>query len=150
MPQSLSNLLGHLVFSTKHRAPVLADAWRADMHAYAGGIIRDCDGVLLSARSVSDHIHLLIQLPRTVPVAKMIGEIKTGSGRWIREKADDLPEFNWQAGYGLFSVSMSHQERVTAYIANQAEHHQTVSFQEEYRLFCARNGLKLDERYAWD
>jgi len=80
----------------------------------------------------------------------MIGEIKTGTGRWIREKADDLPEFNWQAGYGLFSVSMSHQERVTAYIANQAEHHQTVSFQEEYRLFCARNGLKLDERYAWD
>jgi REP element-mobilizing transposase RayT len=86
MAQSLSNILVHLVFSTKDRAPLLRDEWRDDLHAYIGGIIRRCSGDLLVANSVADHIHLLFPLPRTFAVADLVKEIKTGSTTWVHHR----------------------------------------------------------------
>ena len=150
MPQSLANILVHLVFSTKERAPLLEDAWRDPLHGYIGGIVRRCGSDLLAANSVADHIHLFFSLPRTITVADLVKEIKTGSTKWIQEQDTRLAEFHWQAGYGIFSVSPGHKDAVIRYIAGQQEHHRTVSFRDEYRRLLEKYGIQYDERYVWD
>ena len=150
MPQSLANILVHLVFSTKDRTRWIDDDWRDDLHGYIGGIIRRCGGDLLAAGSVEDHIHLLFPLPRTIAVADLVKEIKSGSSRWIHDGAARPKDFHWQAGYGVFSISPEHKESVTRYIGNQREHHQTVSYQDEYRRLLAKYEIPHDERYVWD
>jgi len=149
MPQSLARLLVHLVFSTKQREPVLEDAWRHAMHEYMGGITRRCGSELLGANSVSDHVHLLIALSRTGCAAELIREIKTGATKWIHANVPGLGGFHWQAGYGVFSVSPSHKQVVTDYIASQKGHHRQVSFQDEFRRLLERSGVQYDERYLW-
>ncbi len=149
MPQSLANLLVHLVFSTKERGAWLKDEWRQDLHAYIGGILKRRGSSLLAANSVDDHIHLLFPLPRTVTMADLVKEIKTGSSVWIHENTS-FKHFQWQAGYGAFSLSSSHKDAVMDYIAKQREHHQKVSFQDEFRRLLKKNDIPFDERYVWD
>ncbi len=150
MPQSLAQILVHLVFSTKGREPLLAEDWRDKLHAYIGGIVENHKGTLLKAGSVEDHIHLLIAFPRTCSPADLVQEIKTGSSKWIKTQSPQLSNFHWQGGYGMFSVSPSHRDALDKYIANQAEHHRGVTFQEEYRRLLDKYGIVYDERYVWD
>ena len=150
MPQSLANILVHLIFSTKERATVLDDVWRDDLHGYIGGVLRRCGSDLVAANSVADHIHLLFAMPRTIAVSDLVKEIKTGATKWIRQKDPSLEGFHWQAGYGIFSVSPGHREAVMHYIAGQQEHHRKVSFQDEYRRLLVKYGIEYDERYIWD
>ncbi|MEO6908467.1 MAG: IS200/IS605 family transposase [Abditibacteriaceae bacterium] len=150
MPQSLSNILVHVIFSTKSRMPLLKDDSREEMHRYIGGIIRKCGTHPIMINSVSDHIHLFFDLPRTMTIADLVKEIKTGSGSWIREQESCPGGFHWQTGYGAFSVSPEHKEALVRYIANQEEHHRKVSFQDEYRHFLHKYGIEYDEQYVWD
>lgn len=150
MPQSLSQILVHLVFSTKNREAWLADSIRDELHAYIGGVIKSQNGTLLKAGSVDDHIHLLADHPRTVSPAKLVQEIKTGSSKWIKTKGPRYTKFAWQTGYGIFSVSPSHKNAVISYIENQAKHHDTNSFQDEYQNLLGKYGIQFDERYIWD
>jgi putative transposase len=150
MPQSLAQILVHLVFSTKNREPNLGDSIHAELHAYIGGIIRHHDGALLAAGSVADHIHLLIAHPRTSAPADLVQEIKTGSSKWLKTRGSNYASFHWQNGYGMFSVSTSHQAAVEIYLARQAEHHRKVTFQDEYRQLLEKHGVEYDERYVWD
>lgn len=150
MPQSLSNILIHLVFSTKDRQPWIVDDWRDELHGYIGGIIRRHGSDLIAAGSVEDHIHLLFPLPRTVAVSELVKEIKSGSTRWIHASSVRPAGFYWQAGYGVFSISPSHKEAVLHYIATQREHHIITTFQDEYRKLLNKYGIDYDERYVWD
>jgi REP element-mobilizing transposase RayT len=150
MPQSLAQILVHLVFSTKDREPVLEDSIRIELHAYLGGIVANHEGALLKAGSVTDHIHLLIAHPRTCAPAKLVQEIKTGSSKWLKTKGERYAPFHWQNGYGIFSVSASHRATVEHYLDRQAEHHRTVSFQDEYRQLLRKYGVEWDELYVWD
>ena len=149
MPQSLSRILVHLVFSTKNREPMLSDAFRDELHAYIGGIVEQRDGTLLHAGSVADHIHLLIAHPRTMAPSDLVRDIKAGSSNFLDTK---IPHgaFHWQAGYGMFSISPSHRAEVEKYIDGQEEHHRTVTFQEEYRRLLKKYGVEYDEKYVWD
>jgi REP element-mobilizing transposase RayT len=151
MPQSLSSVFLHIVFSTKDRFPFLSDdGVRGQVHAFLGGIgkKRDCLPILVGG--VSDHVHLLIQLGRSVSQADLVKELKRGSNLWIQERFPHIEKFAWQAGYGAFSVSASNLEAVRSYIGNQAEHHAKVSFKDEYRAFLIKHGVAFDERYVWD
>jgi REP element-mobilizing transposase RayT len=150
MPQSLAQILVHLVFSTKNREPRLADDIRDELHAYIGGIILNHQGTLLAAGSVADHIHLLVAHPRTVALADLVQVIKTGSAKWLKSKAPSSQNFHWQSGYGAFSLSPSHRPALEKYLAGQAEHHRKIPFQEEYRRLLKKYGIELDERYVWD
>lgn len=150
MPQSLAQILVHLVFSTKYREPLLADTYRDELHAYIGGIVANHKGTLLKAGSVSDHIHLLIAHPRTCAPADLVQEVKTGSSKWLKTKSPSLAQFHWQNGYGIFSVSPFHRPVVEKYIANQAEHHRVKTFKEEYRRMLEEHEVEYDERYVWD
>ena len=149
MSQSLSNLLVHVIFSTKDRTPWLNDPWRDRLHGYIGGIVRGFGSDLLAINSVRDHLHLLLPLPRTECIADIVKEIKTGSTSWIHKTNKKLAEFRWQAGYGAFSISPSHKCALQKYISNQAEHHRKVSFQEEYRRVLEKYEIEFDERYVW-
>ena len=151
MPQSLANVLLHVIFSTKHRSPFLkTKALREGMNAYMVGTLRNIDCPSLIVNCVEDHLHCLCQLSRTITIAKLIEEMKTSSSAWIKTQATDVKDFYWQGGYGAFSVSQSNAEQVKAYIANQEEHHRKTTFQEEFREFLRRHGLEWDERYVWD
>jgi putative transposase len=150
VPQSLAQLLAHVVFSTKNREPLLEDGIRRELHDYIGGVAKFHDGSLLKAGSVADHVHLLIALPRTLAPADLIQEIKTGSSKWLKTCGARYRAFHWQSGYGIFSVSPAHRTALESYIASQAEHHRTVSFQDEYRRLLRKYGIEYDERYVWD
>ena len=150
MPQSLAQILVHLVFSTKNREAVLGDNIRDELHAYIGGIVENQKGTLLKAGSVADHIHLLITQPRTCAPSDLVQEIKTGSSKWLKTKGPHYANFHWQGGYGIFSISPSHRPALEVYIGDQAEHHRVVTFQEEYRRLLQKYGIEYDERYVWD
>lgn len=129
---------------------MIDDPWRADLHRYITGILRDCDGTLVAVNSVRDHVHVLFGQPRTVTVAEVVQAIKGGSSRWINSTASPKTEFHWQRGYGVFSVGLSEKQRIVNYIANQQEHHRSRSFQEEYRQLLKDYEISFDERYLWE
>ncbi len=150
MPQSLSRVLIHSVFSTKNRAPLLRDPeFRDQFHAYLGGCTRTLDCHPIQIGGTEDHIHLLTTLSRTIAIADFIKEIKRNSTIWAKKK-NTHKDFAWQAGYGCFSVSESQVPVVTRYIETQEEHHRKITFQDEYRGLMRRHGEKWDERYVWD
>lgn len=150
MPQSLDRILLHLVFSTKDREPWPIGEIRDELHAYIGGLVRERKGTLLAAGSTDDHIHLLLASSRTLAPADLVREIKSLSAAWIKRRHASLAGFAWQSGYGVFSVSPSHRDEVERYVRNQADHHRTRTFQEEYRSLLDRCGVEWDERYVWD
>jgi REP element-mobilizing transposase RayT len=151
MPQSLSQIYLHFVYSTKNRAPFLVDsATRNDLHAYLGGILRNHDSPPLIVGGTADHVHALCRLARTISVADLMRELKRDSSKWIKDHHRDVAEFHWQVGYGAFSVGRERVEIVRHYIANQEQHHKQITFQDEYRRILTEYGVEYDERYVWD
>lgn len=149
MPQSFGSLHCHIVFSTKNRAPLVNSELQPRLFEYIGGILRNDSNKLISAGGMPDHIHLLVSLGRTVAVADAVRLIKSNSSAWLHDEVE-IRDFHWQNGYGAFNVSYSNVDQVKAYLANQADHHQRMTFQEELREFLRRHDLEWDERYVWD
>ncbi|MDM8522030.1 transposase [Desulfococcaceae bacterium HSG8] len=151
MPQSLVQIYLHIIFSTKNREPFLIDKQiREEMHAYSGSVLKAHDSIPVIVGGTADHIHILCTFPRTITVSKLIGETKRGSSKWVKKKGRTLSAFQWQSGYGAFSVSHSNVPEVRKYIATQEEHHKKRSFQDEFRIFLKKHGVQFDERYVWD
>lgn len=147
MPQTFSNLLVHVVYSTKDRAPLITADKRPRLYAYIGGIVRELDSTLIDIGGVEDHVHLLIHYPPKIAISELVGKIKANSSKWANE---EFGGFAWQGGYAAFSVSESGKRALRAYIASQEEHHRRVSFQDEVRAFLRKHGLECDERYMWN
>ena len=150
MSHTYSQILVHLVFSTKDRTPLLRDIFRDPLHAIIGGIVENRGGTLLLAGSVADHIHLFLAHPRTVSPADLVRDIKAVSSKWVNDNDPATRNFAWQTGYGMFSVSPSHSDAVRQYLANQAEHHKHETFQDEYRRLLEKYGIEYDEQFRWD
>lgn len=151
MPQSLSCVHIHLVFSTKNREPFLRNTEiREEMHAYLGGVSKKMDCLPVIVGGTEDHVHLLCRLARTVAQADWVKEIKRVSSAWVKQREPELTAFAWQNGYGTFSVSASDIEKTRKYIGEQMEHHQKQTFQDEYRAFLQKHGLEWDEKYVWE
>jgi len=150
MPQSLSRVIVHIIFSTKDREPWLGLDVRPRVHAYLATICRDLGAEVVRVGGIADHVHIVTTLPRTVSQAQLIEQIKKVSSKWIKKLDARYRGFFWQRGYGTFSVSPSQLEAVMQYIDTQHEHHGTRTFQEEYRELLHKHGLDFDERYVWD
>ncbi len=150
MSQSVASISIHLIFSTKIRAPMITPEIEPELYAYMGGIFRELKSPMYTANGTTDHVHILFGLARTIAVADLVEEVKKSSSKWIKTKGDEFQTFQWQAGYGAFSVSQSGVKAVRTYIAKQKEHHKTRTFQDEFRLFLQRHGIQFDERYVWD
>ena len=147
---SFTNLLFHIVYSTKYRRPLIRSGWQDELYAYFGGIIREHKGILLRSGGVSDHVHLLAKLSPTIAVSDMLRLLKTNSSKWINDNYHTAPRFEWQPGYAAFSVSESQAATVKQYIDNQEEHHRTRSFEEELLAMLDRHGIEYDPRYVFE
>ena len=151
MPQSLSAVYLHLVFSTKERRPFLRDKTvRDSLHAYMGGVSKTLECPPLIVGGVEDHVHLLCRFARTITHAEWVKELKRVSNGWLKEQGRDCADFEWQGGYADFSVSQSNLEQVKQYIAGQEEHHRKMTFQDELRTLLHKHEIEFDERYVWD
>jgi REP element-mobilizing transposase RayT len=149
MAHTYTNLLTHIVFSTKDRHPMLIPELRTRLFPYLGGIIRQLHGTALSIGGPDDHVHLLVKLHPSISVASVLDKLKSSSSGWIHRKWPERWSFAWQEGYGAFSVSPSHLPAVMKYIAGQEEHHRRVSFQDEFIELLKKYGIEYDERYIW-
>lgn len=150
MAGTYTNLLYHLVFSTKQRIPLITKELQPDLYAYIGGIVRGEGGTLLEIGGVSDHVHLLTKFKPTATVSDMLKSVKSGSSKWVNEERSKLRKFGWQDGYAAFSVSESSVDAVQRYIRDQERHHSGQSYQDEFRALLDRHGINYDEKYLWD
>jgi REP element-mobilizing transposase RayT len=150
MAHTFTNLLTHVVFSTKGHHPEIDSEIRPRLMAYLGGIVRELKGHPMTINGAADHVHLLFALPPTLAIADALRVIKTNSSRWIKGTSSSRRDFAWQIGYGAFSVSQSNAAAVQKYIARQEEHHRRVSFQEELVTYLKKHGIEYDERYIWE
>ena len=148
MPQSLANILIHVIWSTKERRPLISDVVRSGLHGYMAGILKHLESPALIINSEADHAHVLCQLSKNLAACKLLEEVKKNSSKWMKEQG--VIDFAWQSGYGVFSVSQSNADEVRKYIEGQAEHHRKRDFKDEFREFCRRYNVSLDERYVWD
>jgi REP element-mobilizing transposase RayT len=138
----------HVIFGTKHQRPFILPAWRSRLHAYLGGSAKTLEIVPEAVGGVADHVHLLLGVRATHRLADVMRDLKRSSSAWIHETVGD-EEFEWQDGYGAFTVSASLIETVKNYIGRQEEHHTKKSFQEEYLEFLKSSSVEFDERYLW-
>jgi REP element-mobilizing transposase RayT len=151
MPQSLSQMLILVVFSTKHRKPFISEKIEPELHSYIAKILfNECYSPALIIGGDKDHIHILLALSRIWTIAKIVEIVKKRSSKWIKTKGEEFRDFQWQNGYGAFSVSRSNAEIVKKYIANQKEHHRRQTFQDEFRVFLKKHEIDYDENYVWD
>jgi putative transposase len=150
MSQSLVKNYLHLLFSTKHRQPLIDEPIEHELHAYLAAICKNLECHPIKVGGYTDHIHILCMLSKKITLVKLMGETKSNSSKWIKTKGDSYKNFYWQDGYGAFSVNPSEIDTVIQYISNQKEHHRSKTFQEEYRAFLKKYGVGYDERYVWD
>ena len=150
MPQSLSLVVIHAIFSTKDRRPLLHSGTRPKLHAYLATAARNSGCDCYRAGGVADHVHLAIRLSRTITIADLIETLKTSSSKWLKTQDTDLRAFSWQRGYGCFSVGPADLNSLCAYIDEQEMHHHSRTFQEEFRMFLKKYGVEYDEAYVWD
>jgi putative transposase len=150
MASTLTNLLYHIVFSTKNREPIITAPIRADLYKHIGGIVRGEGGKLLEIGGVQDHIHLVVRFKSDPSVATMAKIIKSKSSAWLNANPRRPGRFEWQRGYAAFTVSVSQLERVRIYVRNQEQHHRRKTLQDELRGLLVRHEIEYDERYLWD
>jgi REP-associated tyrosine transposase len=150
MANTYTALHYHFVFSTKNRQPWISQEIEERIWDYLGGIARANGMKPVKIGGIEDHIHMLVGAPPTIAPSKIAQLVKGGSSAWIHDTFAELVDFEWQDGYGAFTVSKSAVPEVIGYIANQREHHRTMTFRDEYRLLLVRHGIEYDERFVWD
>ena len=147
MPQSYTNLIYHIVFSTKNRQPIINEDVKPRLYDYIGGTIRKQGGISLAINGMDDHVHVLAKLRPDKAVSDVLRDLKANSSGWMHKVFPELEDFSWQNGYGAFTVSASQIEKVKEYIANQERHHQKRSFRDEFIALLKANEIEFDEKY---
>ena len=145
-----TNLVFHIVYSTKNRRKLITHDVQERLFEYIGGIIREQKGRLIEIGGMPDHIHILARLSPTLAISDVLRVTKANSSKWFNGTLEPRTPFAWQRGFGAFSVSASNIEQVRAYICNQEQHHKAVSFRDEYRQLLMRHEIAFDEQYLFE
>jgi REP element-mobilizing transposase RayT len=143
---SFSSCLVHCVWSTKNREPFLDPNLRERLWPYLGGIARDNKMKVLAVGGVADHVHILVSLPPTLSIAKAIQLLKGNSSKWVHETFSKLHSFEWQEGYGAFTLGISKVATTCSYIHGQEAHHRTRTFRQEFEAILRKHKLGFTER----
>ena len=147
MPHTYTNLLAHIVFSTKERYPFIKAEHEQRLYEYIGGSIRGMKCICLEIGGVEEHVHMLVKLRPTLSVSRFLEELKPTVTKWARPIIHR--KFEWQDGYGAFSIAESQVPSVRRYIQNQKEHHKKQTFEDEFKAMLERAGIEYDERFLW-
>jgi putative transposase len=147
MSQSFTNLLYHIIFSTKDRRPLITIDHQPRLYEYVGGVICGVGGIALGVNGTDDHLHVVAKLRPDRALSDVLRELKANASGWMHDVFPRLKDFSWQRGYAAFTVSQSNLKQVQAYIARQKEHHAKVSFRDEFINFLKANRIAFDERY---
>lgn len=150
MSQSLSDVILHIVFSTKGRHPWIQTVIENELYQYICGVCRHLNCPVIKINGMEDHVHILLQLGRVISTSKLISEVKSSSSQWIKTKGDQYCDFAWQGGYGAFSVSRPSIEAAINYLSSQKEHHKKVTYKDELLAMLQRAHVSYDEKYLWD
>jgi putative transposase len=150
MPGTYSQILYHIVFSTKHREPWITADVAKDLYPILGGYIRAAKGTMYQIGGVEDHVHLYLRWRTDETVAELMRDIKSNSTKWIHASYPALGAFAWQEGYSVFSVCKSREPAIKRYIENQAEHHERLDFKTEPLWLFREHEIEFDERYVFD
>ncbi len=143
---SFVSCLIHCVWATKERRPVIQTDLQQRLWPYLGGIARENKMKALVVGGAEDHIHLLLAIPSPLSVAKAIQLLKGNSSKWIHDTFPEQRTFEWQDGYGAFSIGISGVGDTTKYIEGQAEHHRKMTFREELETFLRKHGMEYVDR----
>ena len=147
MSNTYTQLLFHVVFSTKGRQRTLPDGHRELLYRYIWGIHKNLNCHLYRIGAIDDHVHVLTAMPTTLALADYVKEVKAGSSRWLKEQEEFRRFEGWQDGYGAFTATFAEKDSLIEYIKGQAERHRTQSLLDEYRRLLRENGVPYDERY---
>ena len=140
----------HFVFCTKHRKPLILPPVEEELHRYIGGICRNLKSPALMVGGYTEHVHILSKVSPGIPPADLISTVKETSSKWMKQFGGDYENFNWQDGYGAFSIYYRSTKRLVDYIANQHDYHQTISYEEEFVGLLKEHQIEFDERHLWD
>jgi len=149
MPNTYTQIHIQFVFAVKYRRGLIAPKWKERLHQYITGIFHHNAHKMLQINSMPDHIHILVGFRPAQSISSMIQNVKAESSKWIQYQNLCDSKFAWQEGFGAFSYSKSHVQRVIRYIQNQEKHHQTISFLHEYRKLLRAFEVKYDEKYLF-
>jgi len=149
MANTYTNLLYHIIFSTKDRIPLITDDLREELYKYMGGIVRGEKGILISIGGMPDHVHLAAKFKAGISMSDMLRKIKANSSKWANEKLNNRSKFAWQNGFGAFTVSESQLDALLHYIKRQEEHHRNKTFKEEFLEFLKKQNIEYEEKYLW-
>lgn len=150
MPGTYSQLLLHIVFSTKGRTPWISTEIAERLYPYIGGIIRAEKGTLYDIGGIEDHVHLYLRWRPDGSVSDLMRTVKARSSKWVHDTLPNLATFAWQEGYSVFSVSKSQEDAVKNYIATQVEHHKKEDFKSELIRLLRAHTVDFDEKYVFD
>ena len=147
MANTFTQIIYHVVFSTKNRVPAIRKERREDLFKYLWGVHKNLNCQLHRIGGVEDHVHLLIALHPQIALAEYIREIKTSSTLWIKREAEFADWPGWQDGYGAFTAALEGKAALINYIKGQEEHHRTVSFLDEFQALLQKAGVSYDPKY---
>jgi putative transposase len=147
MAHTYTNLIFHIVFSTRGHLPLIKPEYRKELFAYLGGLIKEKNGRVIIINGVSDHVHMLILLPPDMSVSDTIKFVKANSSRWMKQRFGK--PFGWQKGFGAFSVSRSAVAAVARYIRDQEAHHKKMDFKNEFTSLLKKNEVEFEEEFLW-
>ena len=147
MANTYTKLNIHIVFHVKSTGIPLRKEDLSQVFSYIGGIINNIGGYPVTVGGITNHIHILATMPKTMSVADCVKTIKANSSRWIKSIDSYYEAFSWQEGYGAFCVSPSLLKKTIHYIETQEKHHHVESVRDEFIRFLKANGIEFDERY---
>lgn len=146
MPHSYTQNIVHIVFSTKDRRKIISADLRPKLWAYTAGICIKHEIHVDAIGGIDDHVHLLLRIPASLPLAKAVVAIKSNSSKWANEQGH---KFAWQEGYAAFSVSASNVRAVVQYIQTQDLHHKKMPFEAEFAALLKKHGVKFDSKFIF-
>lgn len=145
-----SQLYIQVVFAVKNRQALIKEDWEERLYQYITGIVQNKGQKMLAINGVSNHIHIFINIKPNCNIADLVREIKKSSNTFINENRFTPFKFQWQEGYGVFSYSHSHIDKVAKYVMNQKEHHRKKTFKEEYIDMLQKMNIEYDNKYLFD
>ena len=150
MANTYTQLYFHVVFAVKGRANLISPKWKVELYKYITGIITNKNQKLITINGMPDHVHIMIGMKPDNNLSDLIRDIKANSSKFINEKKWVLGKFEWQQGFGAFTLGHSQIDSVIKYISNQEEHHKIKSFKEEYMEFLKLYEIDFKAEYIFD